>query len=144
LRWPWRGREEVHWLRLEVGPACVPKSREQRQEWRRELFAAWLKDGQVHEFELDHLALQHAPPASVLNRLQAQGQLEGLLVGLDDHQGVGLCLGLLEELDVERAYARVWAPAAASQARGMRLGNLRLHRDGTPKGEGPAQWLNNM
>ncbi len=143
LRWPWRGREEVRWLRLAVAPACRAKSTEMRREWRTELFREWLADSRSHEFALDHLALQHMPPDSCLQRLHEAGELDGLLVGLDDHSGVGLCVGLLEELDVEATYARVWAPPNTAEARGLRLGALRLHRDGSPRSEEAVSWQSN-
>lgn len=132
LRWPWRGRAEVRWLRMDVAPACKQKTVEQRRQWRRDLFARWLDGAQEHEFELDHLALQHFPPRSVLEEMAAGGRLRGLLAGLDDDRGVGICLGLVEELDMARTYVRIWAPSAAREARGLRLGALRLNRDGTP------------
>lgn len=141
LRWPWRGREEVCWLKMEPAAACVQKEIERRQAWRRELFAAWLKGSESTEFDLDHLAVHHVPPPSVLEKVGPQG-LHGLVVGLDDAQGVGLGLGLLEELDLSRNYVRVLAPPYTHQARGLRLGNLRLNLDGSQREES-TPWQNN-
>ncbi|MCX7600198.1 MAG: Clp1/GlmU family protein [Armatimonadetes bacterium] len=141
LRWPWRGRQEVCWLKMEPAAGCEQKEIERRQAWRRELFAAWLEGAENTEYELDHLALHHVPPPSALERLGPQG-LQGLLVGLDDAQGVGLGLGLLEELDLSRNYVRVLAPPYTRQARGLRLGNIRLNPDGSQREEG-TPWRNN-
>jgi len=141
LRWPWRGREEVCWLKMEPAAACVQKVVERRQAWRRELFAAWLEGAQSTEFDLDHLALHHVPPPSVLDRAGPEG-LRGLLVGLDDAHGIGLGLGLLEELDLARNYVRVLTPPYTRDARGLRLGNIRLNPDGSQCEEG-LPWPNN-
>lgn len=143
LRWPWRGRTEVRWLRLDVAEACRLKPREQRQKWRTALFAQWFENSGVHEFELDHLALRYVPPLSYVERMQEEGKLAGLLVGLDDEQGMGLCLGLLEELQLRNTYVRVWAPPEGASAQGLRLGALRLNADGSPRTEETVTWEGN-
>jgi polynucleotide 5'-kinase involved in rRNA processing len=134
LRWPWRGRDEVRWLRLDLAPGCCEKSREQRRAWRRELLADWLLGSVTHEYEIDHLALHHVPLPAVLDELGREG-IAGTLVGLDDHHGLGLCLGLLERFDLDSTHARVWAPPEAAGARGLRFGALRLNPDGSPREE---------
>jgi hypothetical protein len=126
---------------MEPAAACVQKVVERRQAWRRELFAAWLEGAQSTEFDLDHLALHHVPPPSVLDRAGPEG-LRGLLVGLDDAHGIGLGLGLLEELDLARNYVRVLTPPYTRGARGLRLGNIRLNPDGSQCEEG-LPWPNN-
>ncbi len=143
LRWPWRGREEVRWLHLNPAPACSSKTIDQRQRWRQELFARWLNGSRQHEFELDHLALQHFPPKSHLERMREDGQVEGLLVGVDDERGIGLCLGLLEDVQMENTYVRIWAPPEAEGARGLRLGAIRLNPDGSPREGRPLAWQDN-
>jgi polynucleotide 5'-kinase involved in rRNA processing len=131
LRWAWRGRDEIRWLRLDVAPGCCEKSREHRRAWRSDHFAEWLAGSVNHRFELDHLALHHVPSPEVLAERGPDG-LAGTLVGLDDHQGVGICLGLLEDFDMSRSHATVWAPPEAAGARGLRFGALRLNPDGSP------------
>ncbi len=143
LRWPWRGRSDVRWLKLEPAEACVQKTWEQRARWRQELFAQWLADGREWEFELDHLALHHVPQASAIDKMRAEGRLDGTLVGLDDENGIGLCLGLLRDMDLAASRVWVWAPEQARDARGLRLGAIRLRPDGSPILEGEAEWQSN-
>ncbi len=132
LRWAWRGRDEVRWLRLDIAPGCCEKSREQRRAWRRDLFAEGLAGSVSHEFDTDHLALHHVPSPQFLAERGLES-LAGTLVGLDDHHGLGLCLGLLEEFDMADSRVRVLAPPEAAQARGLRFGALRLNPDGSPR-----------
>jgi polynucleotide 5'-hydroxyl-kinase GRC3/NOL9 len=141
LRWPWRGREAIRWLRLDPAAGCGRKSLEERQAWRRGLFADWLAGAEACGFDLDHLALREVPPPSQLARLGPDG-LEGLLVGLDDARGIGLCVGLLETLDTAAGRAMVMTPPAGRAARGLRLGALRLNPDGSPREE-DATWQDN-
>jgi len=144
LRWPWRGRNQVRWLRLDTPAECSDKSVEERRSWRQRLFAQQLSGAESREFALDHLALHYVPPAGVLRRWQATGRTRGLLCGLDDEHGVGLGLGLIEEIDVDRTYARVLTRVDPSLVRGLRFGGLRCNPDGTPlEQEEPEEWQEN-
>lgn len=143
LRWPWRGREEVRWLKIEPAAAAVEKSWDERALWRKQLFAQWLQNAEEHEFELDHLAVHHVPDASTLEKARAEGRLRGLLVGLDDEKGVCISLGLLNDISLSDNKVWVWAPESAVRARGLRMGAIRLRPDGAPLVEGEAEWQNN-
>ncbi len=63
--------------------------------------------------------------------------LENLLLGLLGDRGETLALGLLEGLDFRRRHTTVYTPLEdPARARGIRLGSLRLARDGTELGAG--------
>ena len=61
--------------------------------------------------------------------------LKHLLVGVLGDRGQTLSLGILEEADFRRRRSSIFAPLAdPSAARGLRLGSIRIARDGTQLG----------
>ncbi len=90
-----------------------------------------LVSGQADEMGLRTLKEGFGPDASVIEA----GALDRLLVGLLGRRGETLALGILEELDFRRRRSTIFTPLTDPQAaRGMRLGSIRIARDGTQLG----------
>jgi polynucleotide 5'-kinase involved in rRNA processing len=63
------------------------------------------------------------------------GSLENLVVGLLGERGETLAIGILERVDFRKQRMAVYTPLGdAGLVRGLRLGSLRIGRDGTQLG----------
>jgi len=87
--------------------------------------------GQPEEVGLRTLGEGFGANASVIET----SALDRLLVGILGQRGETLGLGILEELDFRRRRSTIFTPLTDLQAaRGLRLGSIRIARDGTQLG----------
>lgn len=131
----WRLDERLTIHRLPQAEVIQQKTRPQRTEWRRQRFAEQFQGADLRRISLRGYALSGLATAS---ELQAHGldfnDLEGLLLCFHDSRRRGLCLGLLQRLDLREQQILVRAPQLAESATGIMFGTLKLTAEGVEIG----------
>lgn len=127
----WHGDERVQVHCLPQSEVLTQKSREARAQWRRERFAEALQGAELRKISLRGKRLGGLSTAAELRAEGHEpGELQDLLLCFHDQERRGVCLGLLQTLDLRAQELLVRAPAAAEQAAGIMFGTLRLTADG--------------
>ncbi|MBN1360430.1 MAG: hypothetical protein JW993_07555 [Sedimentisphaerales bacterium] len=89
---------------IEAAQGIAGKSPEQRRTYRRQQFARYFRDAQLHEIDLGKVAIRTAGPA----RANAP---TGCLAGLANAEGIDLAVGVIESYEPSRQTMRIRAPA---------------------------------
>jgi len=127
---PFLHDESVSIFNLEPLACCQKKSREQRQRWRQQRFAAWLSGSQNQQISWEGKSLVNLPPRHYFPPTGTE-ELRGLLLGLLNSHRIGHTLGLLRTIDYYNRTLTILAPPQAQSAPVIQFGRLRLEPDGT-------------
>ncbi len=128
----WRNDDRLVIHRLPHSDHLRQKTREQRTAWRVERWTEQFAGLDLRRISLQGKALSGLPTASELQaRKLSFADLPGLLLGFHDRERRGLCLGLLQSLDLRGQELLARAPKQAEDAPGLQFGLLRL----TPEGQ---------
>lgn len=113
-------------LPLNVSSQVVPRSVEERVSFREEQLASYFAVGVSRWRVKPTVFLPTLPPEFDL------GQLEGLVVGMEDGKGTCSGIGVLE-YDAGEDMLRMVSPVTEG-VRGLRLGSIRIDIEGRSKG----------
>lgn len=117
--------------RIAQSEVLVQKTRIQRAEWRRKRFAETLASCDLRRVSLRSKQLINLPTATELKAAGHEvSELAGLLVAFGDAERWGICLGLLQQMDMKALEILVRAPKAAETAESIIFGTLRLTAEG--------------
>lgn len=131
--WSHDARVTLH--RVTQSEVLVQKTRPQRAQWRQERFAEALAGGELRKIPLAGKTLGGPPtPAELRAAGLDAGDLQGLLLCFHDRHRNGLCLGLLQALDLPNHQILARAPQVAEQADGLQFGLLKLTAEGQELG----------
>jgi polynucleotide 5'-hydroxyl-kinase GRC3/NOL9 len=131
--WHQDDRLTIH--RLSQSDSIQQKSRPERTEWRQKKWAAQFSGLDLRRVTLKGKCLSGLPTAAELKTRNLTLQdLPGLLLGFTDRHRHGLCLGLLQSLDLPALEMVVRAPPEAETASGIMFGLLKIAADGQELG----------
>lgn len=120
---PLWGREDLKVHVLLPSPKVVRRDQRRRQDYRLERFRSYFKGASFRDVDLRERPL--ISPASSL--CQRGDDLKGRLIGLIDGDGFAVGLGLIEDLEGDRA--SIWTPVEELHAvRSLQVGDLRFSR----------------
>ena len=123
-------RLSIH--RLACSEVLLHKSRQERTIFRQQRFAEALAAADLRRVSMVGKALSGLATVSELQAAGHElGDLQGQLLCFHDVQRRGLCLGVLQSLDLKAQEMLVRAPALAEEAAGIMFGSLKL----SPQGE---------
>jgi polynucleotide 5'-hydroxyl-kinase GRC3/NOL9 len=96
--------------------------------------AFFVVGGEPNRFGEESLAETYEGPVKVIER----PLLENLLVGLINHDGEDIALGIIKAVDFKkRRLTMLFPPAGGAEIAGLRMGNLRLSAEGIELGTLP-------
>jgi polynucleotide 5'-hydroxyl-kinase GRC3/NOL9 len=126
-------RRDVLVCRLPIAADARERSTEERRANRQEKYRRYFAEAPRRRFSLD--------AAAVWGRLPdfTRHNLEGLLVGLND--GQGLCLGVGRIRKVSHGEVEVWTPLeTVSEVRLLRFGSIAVDARGEERIFAPREW----
>ena len=113
-------------IEVDVDPAVVPRSVDERALFREQQFAAYFESGVSRWRVRPTVFMPTLPPEFDL------ALLDGLVVGMED--GSGHCAGIgVLEFDASEDFLRMVSPVAKG-VKGLRLGSIRMDINGRSRG----------
>ena len=112
-------------MRIQSPDFVKPRSREQRKRLRERGYRRFLREAKTITLPLDIL--------KTVSRAVLQNW-ENLIVGLLDHEGFLLSIGVLKEVDARRRLARLYSPEVA-KLDSVEIGVVRISETGEEMAE---------
>jgi polynucleotide 5'-hydroxyl-kinase GRC3/NOL9 len=123
----WRGLARFPTRELAAAPEVVPRTAGERRAYREARLAEHLRGAVDCTLELAQVAASGSGQLG----LARPSLRPGLLLGLNDHRGRLLTLGLLRGLDGARGTLSCWCRPEGARATEVRLGRLCVAADGS-------------
>jgi polynucleotide 5'-hydroxyl-kinase GRC3/NOL9 len=130
-----QGREGMVIYRLSSPPIAHRRSPDERRRYRWRLFQEYFRHVRLHSLDLKRISLTGAHRIRIDER--HQGELVGLLLGLNGPDNLLVSLGIVEDLNRMKGILSCLIPASTDleRIRSVRLGSIRIDLSEETNGE---------